>query len=1134
MSAWSTLSRRAAVALLLVALLPHSTSAYMKILRQGQDSVENPNSDDGHGRALAFGDFDGDGYEDLAVAAPQESNSLINAAIHGGVAVSYGSAAGLTHVGADWLTVGDLGTDTVRYGRALASADFDQDGYDDLAVGLPYLDLPLVSAEDAGQVWIHRGGEMGLSANPAVILDQEDVAGAGSEDGDLFGFALCTGFFDDDSHPDLAVGAIGEDSEAGGVYYFYSDGSGITTTGSGFVGQAQLGESPVENGAWVGYALTASDFDGNGTEDLAIGAPRKSVLGLGDAGRVYVLYSTSSGLDVAFVDAYDTDSLGLDLEGDAWFGAALTAGNYWTQKPTHDLAIGEPQFDQSGQIDAGRAIVLRFDPLPTKGPGKAIVPADINILRQSVNGNESAEAGDQFGYALASGNYTGDDLDDIAVGAPFEDVSYPGLGNLFFSGRITVYEGWPSGPTAWQDYFRVLDVNTENDHATGGETFGFALAFGAVDDSGYEALAIGAPNRDFESYLDGGTDISDAGAVYVSAPWRQPVDRPHRSSAVYDCAQNLVYAQRPLDLVNPASTTKAMTLLLACEAIESGFVSETYPYVVDWARPPNIGGSLVPLYFGETMEFHNLMKTMMTVSGNDAGYALGDVMTGEVAVWDEYETTLGDFADLMNTRADQLGLSVSTFMNNPSGMDYGTDPHHRTHALDWVRLAHGVMQNDCARDIVIEDCWEVPRDLAGDLQNWLAVDVDIQTTFCNGFVNGLQGGGFPATGVKGGSTPSAWRTGLGSATALGGEAHAAWFGVRKKDEPEGAPGGSNSGTGRDLLAVGRAACEPGFVAPPDPPPPLPFGTMENVSTQLGNARGTCFALSEQEDPDVDPRDVTLSVVAQPSNPGPVSYHLGILRTSAAEVRPSEELSFGYEEIESTEGVEIQNMGDDPVFLTVTASHPAGATWTLELAGGATTTLGANAVGGAAYTWTLTNDSRDGIAQLGIHHLGLFAAGQAGDGTALPSTDSMGMTTTGAVLTADQMCVYLGGQDSSGAGIVGVSVHTAGTPTAIDPDVPSGPRATSELRLMANVPNPFNPSTSLRFELSSPRRIDLRIYDLAGRLVRTLESQTPFGSGRHVVVWNGRDDHGRTVASGVYVVRLGAGDQSASRRIALLK
>ena len=83
------------------------------------------------------------------------------------------------------------------------------------------------------------------------------------------------------------------------------------------------------------------------------------------------------------------------------------------------------------------------------------------------------------------------------------------------------------------------------------------------------------------------------------------------------------------------------------------------------------------------------------------------------------------------------------------------------------------------------------------------------------------------------------------------------------------------------------------------------------------------------------------------------------------------------------------------------------------------------------------------------------------------------------------------------------------------------------------PNPFNNSTHVAFELSRSERVSLQIYDLRGRLVRTLEERT-FGEGRHEVYWDGTNDAGATVASGPYFVRMLAGDRTGFSKILLLK
>jgi len=89
-------------------------------------------------------------------------------------------------------------------------------------------------------------------------------------------------------------------------------------------------------------------------------------------------------------------------------------------------------------------------------------------------------------------------------------------------------------------------------------------------------------------------------------------------------------------------------------------------------------------------------------------------------------------------------------------------------------------------------------------------------------------------------------------------------------------------------------------------------------------------------------------------------------------------------------------------------------------------------------------------------------------------------------------------------------------------------------LHQNVPNPFNPATRIRFDLPGPETISLRIYDLAGRLVRTLLDAEACPAGPGEVVWRGRDEAGRQVASGTYFYRLEAGPHGETKRMVLVR
>jgi hypothetical protein len=99
-------------------------------------------------------------------------------------------------------------------------------------------------------------------------------------------------------------------------------------------------------------------------------------------------------------------------------------------------------------------------------------------------------------------------------------------------------------------------------------------------------------------------------------------------------------------------------------------------------------------------------------------------------------------------------------------------------------------------------------------------------------------------------------------------------------------------------------------------------------------------------------------------------------------------------------------------------------------------------------------------------------------------------------------------------------------------IPDG-RSPAQFALLQNIPNPFNPTTVIRFETAQTASVVLRIYDGSGRLVRTLlDGELP--ASKHEVTWDGRDQHGIAVATGVYFYRLVAGDHRATKRMVLLK
>ena len=107
-----------------------------------------------------------------------------------------------------------------------------------------------------------------------------------------------------------------------------------------------------------------------------------------------------------------------------------------------------------------------------------------------------------------------------------------------------------------------------------------------------------------------------------------------------------------------------------------------------------------------------------------------------------------------------------------------------------------------------------------------------------------------------------------------------------------------------------------------------------------------------------------------------------------------------------------------------------------------------------------------------------------------------------------------------------------SPSEVTGVVPDG--APRKIMLAQNHPNPFNPATTIAFELVRATLVSLRVYDSSGRLVDVLLNTEEVSAGRNEFVWRGRDADGREVAAGVYFYRLEAGDFSETKRMVLVR
>ncbi len=405
---------------------------------------------------------------------------------------------------------GLIGTDGPNdcVGDAVVAGDFDDDGFGDLAVGSP-------GDRGFGAVHVVPGSVTGpiLAASVRVDQDTGGVKGKAEFD-DRLGAAMAVGDFDGDGYDDLAVGVPGEDVsgevDAGAVAVWYGSASGLTFSGDQLFTQASAGVPGVpEDGDRFGVSVAAGDFDHDGIDDLAVGAPGEGIDGFAEAGAVLVLYGSGAGLETGGAAWFDSGTSGVPgvVESDDQFGLALAAGAF-DGGAGDDLAIGIPGEDESGEPDVGAVVIV---------PGSPGGPSFSNSYRiaQNVAGFKGkGESNDRYGFALASGDFDGDSRDDLAIGLPGESVAGEKA-----TGEVNVVYGSSAGLSPAGDIRFHQDTAGVKGLAEADDRFGHDLAVGDIDADGFADLVVGVPGEDVAGLVNtGGLAVlygSDSGIVFT-------------------------------------------------------------------------------------------------------------------------------------------------------------------------------------------------------------------------------------------------------------------------------------------------------------------------------------------------------------------------------------------------------------------------------------------------------------------------------------------------------------------------------------------------------------------------------------------------------------------------------------------